>query len=66
MLSKSGTVTGPRFGPREIPGHDAATFVSARFKGADDADAFRTLAERGAAAATTFTARPRTAGPAQR
>lgn len=25
--------TGPRFSPREVPGGDAATFVSARFKG---------------------------------
>lgn len=30
--------TGPRFSPREIPGGDAAAYVSARFKGSDRSD----------------------------
>jgi len=30
--------TGPRFSPRELPGGDAATFVSARFKGSTERD----------------------------
>lgn len=34
------TPTGPRFTPREIPGGDAAAFVSARFKGSDGSDAW--------------------------
>ena len=32
------TPTGPRFTPREVPGGDVATFLSARFKGSDGAD----------------------------
>lgn len=32
------TPTGPRFTPRDIPGGDAAAFVSARFKGSDGPD----------------------------
>lgn len=31
---------GPRFTPREVPGGDVATFLSARFKGADGTDAW--------------------------
>ncbi|QFU89996.1 YafY family protein [Amycolatopsis sp. YIM 10] len=31
---------GPRFGPREVPGGDVAAFLSARFKGSDNADAW--------------------------
>lgn len=34
------TPTGPRFSPREIPGGDAREFVSARFKGSDQSDAW--------------------------
>nr|WP_232531298.1 WYL domain-containing protein [Microlunatus antarcticus] len=34
------TPTGPRFTPREVPGGDVATFVSARFKGSSGADAW--------------------------
>lgn len=34
------TPNGPRFRPREVPGGDVAQFVSARFKGADQADAW--------------------------
>lgn len=30
--------TGPRFSPREVPGGDAAAFVSARFKGSTERD----------------------------
>ncbi|MFB4423389.1 helix-turn-helix transcriptional regulator [Streptomyces sp. QL37] len=29
------TPTGPRFTPRELPGHDVATFVTGRFRGTD-------------------------------
>jgi len=32
------TPTGPRFVPRDLPGGDVATFVSARFKGSEDVD----------------------------
>ncbi len=32
--------TGPRFALRRIPGDDAAAYVSARFKGSDEADAW--------------------------
>lgn len=31
---------GPRFAPREVPGGDVAAFLSARFKGAESADAW--------------------------
>ncbi|WP_033263580.1 helix-turn-helix transcriptional regulator [Amycolatopsis vancoresmycina] len=31
---------GPRFTPREVPGGDVATFLAARFKGSDTADAW--------------------------
>ncbi|MGW6441739.1 helix-turn-helix transcriptional regulator [Lentzea sp. NPDC055074] len=31
---------GPRFTPRQVPGGDVATFLSARFKGSDGADAW--------------------------
>ncbi|MEB0001897.1 WYL domain-containing protein [Cryobacterium sp. RTC2.1] len=34
------TPTGPRFGPRELPGGDAKGYVSARFKGSAFADAW--------------------------
>ena len=34
------TPTGPRFAPREVPGSDVATFLSARFKGSAGADAW--------------------------
>jgi predicted DNA-binding transcriptional regulator YafY len=34
------TPTGPRFVPRELPGGDVRTFISARFKGSDSADAW--------------------------
>jgi predicted DNA-binding transcriptional regulator YafY len=32
--------TGPRFVPREVPGGDVATFLSARFKGSENANAW--------------------------
>jgi len=32
--------TGPRFKPREVPGGDVATFLSARFKGSESTDAW--------------------------
>jgi predicted DNA-binding transcriptional regulator YafY len=32
--------TGPRFVPREVPGGDVATFLSARFKGSESANAW--------------------------
>jgi predicted DNA-binding transcriptional regulator YafY len=32
--------TGPRFSPREIPGGNAQNYVSARFKGSDEVDAW--------------------------
>ena len=34
------TRTGPRFGPRELPGGDAKGYVSARFKGSAEANAW--------------------------
>lgn len=34
------TPTGPRFAPREVPGGDAGAFVSARFKGSAQEDAW--------------------------
>jgi biotin operon repressor len=34
------TPTGPRFTPRELPGGHVSEFVSARFKGSNDADAW--------------------------
>jgi predicted DNA-binding transcriptional regulator YafY len=34
------TGTGPRFGPRELPGGDVRTFVAARFKGSEGVDAW--------------------------
>ncbi|ROO86662.1 HTH domain-containing protein [Actinocorallia herbida] len=39
------TPTGPRFAPRQVPGDDLATFLSARFKGSGTADAWACTGE---------------------
>ncbi|AWB96414.1 transcriptional regulator [Agromyces badenianii] len=39
------TPTGPRFAPRELPGNDIGTFLSARFKGSDGADVWPCIGE---------------------